>query len=214
MRDGIRALLENDPSFQITGEIRTESAIVELCQAVRTPRVIILDIDQSQPALVAGLGEAIRQRYGARLVVLSAAEDEGTVISAIRAGVHAFVPKRSSSQKDLLAAVRTVAAGSSYLSPHLTGRLLDRIRRGDLSESSLSQPINQLSRRELQVLSLVASGNTNKEVAMQLQLSLETVRSYRKALMKKLGVSNAASVTRMALAGGLVPMGPSHATAA
>lgn len=213
MRDGIRALLENDPSFQITRELYTESAILEVCRAPRGS-IVIVDLEQPQAALVAGLGEALRQRGGSRMVLLSAADDEGTVIAAIRAGVDAFVPKRTSSRRDLVSALHTVASGASYLSPHLTTRLLDRIRRGDLSENTPVQPIHQLSRRELQVLSLVASGNTNKEVAVHLQLSLETVRSYRKALMKKLGACNAASVTRMALAGGLVPAGPMRASAA
>lgn len=204
MRDGLRAILDTDGVFHVVGEAESENAVVEAYQA-DGGRIVILDLDQSQPALVAGLGEMIRQRPDMRLVVLSTPDDEYSVIAAIRAGVHAFLPKRNSSQKDLLHALRTVSTGGSYLSPHLTGRLLERIRRGDLDDSSRTHNFGNLSRRELQVLCLIATGNTNKEVALQLDLALETVRSYRKVLMKKLGVNNAASVTRLALMGGLVP---------
>ena len=129
-------------------------------------------------------------------------DDEHTVISAIRSGARAFVLKKAS-DNDLLDALRTVAKGGSYLSPQVSDRLLSRIQKGELDSKPLPSVLESLSPRELQVMRLVAEGKTSKEIAAVLELGLQTVRSYRKTMMKKLGVSNVAGLTQMALAAGL-----------
>jgi DNA-binding NarL/FixJ family response regulator len=97
-----------------------------------------------------------------------------------------------------------VARGGSYLSSQVSDRLLARIQAGDLRTVSTQAPLDTLSPRELQVLRLVAEGKTSKDIAVLLDLGLQTVRGYRKMLMKKLGVNNVAGVTQMALAAGLM----------
>ena len=99
----------------------------------------------------------------------------------------------------MLDALRTVARGGSYLSSQVSDRLLARIQRGDL-ETRVQSPLEALSPRELQVLRLVAEGKTSKDIAALLDLGLQTVRSYRKTMMKKLGVNNVAGLTQLALA--------------
>ena len=84
----------------------------------------------------------------------------------------------------------------------MSDRLLARIQRGDLETRGRS-PLESLSPRELQVLRLVAEGKTSKEIAVMLDLGLQTVRSFRKTMMKKLGVNNVASLTQLALAAGI-----------
>ena len=115
-------------------------------------------------------------------------DDEHSVVSAIRSGARAFVLKKAS-DNDLLDALRAVAKGGSY-DPQVSDRLLQRIQRGDLESKPVSSALDGLSPRELQVLRLVAEGKTSKEIAVILDLGLQTVRSYRKTMMKKLGVSN------------------------
>jgi DNA-binding NarL/FixJ family response regulator len=129
-------------------------------------------------------------------------DDEVHVMNAMRAGARGFVLKRAS-LTDLMDAMRTVAKGGSYLSPQVSDRLLRRIQSGNLQASPSSPLIDGLSRREVQVLRLVAEGKSSKEIAQILALELETVRSYRKTMMKKLGVNNAASLTKLAVAAGL-----------
>ena len=90
----------------------------------------------------------------------------------------------------------------SYHSSQVSDRLLHRIQRGDLETHDLS-PLESLSPRELQVLRLVAEGKTSKDIAVLLDLGLQTVRSYRKTMMKKLGVNNVAGLTQLALAAGI-----------
>ena len=99
-------------------------------------------------------------------------------------------------------ALRTVARGGSYLSSQVSDRLLQRIQRGDLDTHDRS-PLESLSPRELQVLRLVAEGKTSKDIAVMLDLGLQTIRSYRKTMMKKLGVNNVAGLTQLALAAGI-----------
>ena len=100
-------------------------------------------------------------------------------------------------------ALRTVGKGGSYLSPQVSDRLLSRIQRGDLESKPLPALLEGLSPRELQVLRMVAEGKTSKDIAVMLNLGVQTVRSYRKTMMKKLNVSNVASLTQLALSAGI-----------
>ena len=139
---------------------------------------------------------------GVKVVILSMYDDENSVVSAIRSGARAFVLKKASSG-ELLDALRTVARGGSYLSSQVSDRLLARIQRGDLRYPRRAARSRSLSPRELQVLRLVAEGKTSKDIAALLDLGLQTVRSYRKTMMKKLGVNNVAGLTQLALAAGI-----------
>ena len=127
-----------------------------------------------------------------------------SIPSSVRSapGARAFVLKKASDE-DLLDALRTVAKGGSYLSPQVSDRLLHRIQRGDLEPKATPSSLDDLAPRELQVLRLVAEGKTSKEIAVLLDLGLQTVRSYRKTMMKKLGVNNVAGLTQLALGAGL-----------
>jgi DNA-binding NarL/FixJ family response regulator len=138
---------------------------------------------------------------GIKVIILSMFDDGNSVIGAIRSGARAFVLNRASSN-ELLDAIRAVARGGSYLSSQVSDRLLTRIQRGDLDTREHS-PLESLSARELQVLRLVAEGKTSKDIAVLLDLGLETVRGYRKTMMKKLGVNDVAGLTQLALASGL-----------
>jgi two-component system response regulator NreC len=132
-------------------------------------------------------------------------DDENHVVGAIRSGARAFILKKAS-DADLLEALRMVARGGAYLSPQVSDRLLSRIQKGDLESRQASSALDVLSPRELQVLRLVAEGKTSKEIAVILDLREQTVRSYRKSMMKKLGVNNVAGLTQLALSTGLTQL--------
>ena len=104
-----------------------------------------------------------------------------------------------------------VARGGAYLSPQVSDRLLSRIQKGDLESKPAASALDVLSPRELQVLRLVAEGNTSKQIAVILDLQEQTVRSYRKTMMKKLGVNNVAGLTQLALSTGLTHLPKSDA---
>jgi DNA-binding NarL/FixJ family response regulator len=202
VREGLRAILERNPEFRVVGEADSGTEAVQFCKKSR-PDLVVMDLGLPGLNGVEATIEILRYTPQTRVVILSIHDDENSVVSAIRSGARGFVLKRASSA-DLIDALRTVARGGSYLSSQVSDRLLARIQAGDLRTVSTQAPLDTLSPRELQVLRLVAEGKTSKDIAVLLDLGLQTVRGYRKMLMKKLGVNNVAGVTQMALAAGLM----------
>jgi NarL family two-component system response regulator LiaR len=201
MRDGIKAILKHTDEFHVAGEAENGTDAVQFCRKTR-PDIILMDIGLPGLNGVETTQEILRHFPDARIIILSMYDDEHSVVSAIRAGARAFVLKKAS-DSDLVDALRTVAKGGSYLSPQVSDRLLTRIQRGDLEAKPADSALDGLSPRELQVLRLVAEGKTSKEIAVLLDLGLQTVRSYRKTMMKKLNVNNVAGLTQLALSAGL-----------
>ena len=201
MRDGLRTILERVAEFKVVGEAESGLEAVQACRAHR-PDMVLMDIALPGMNGIDATVEILRHAPETRVIILSMYDDENSVVGAIRSGARAFVLKRASSG-DLLDAMRTVGKGGSYLSSQVSDRLLTRIQRGDLHLRAQSVPLDTLSPRELQVLRLVAQGKTSKDIAVLLDLGLQTVRSYRKTMMKKLGVNNVAGLTQMALTAGL-----------
>jgi len=200
VRDGVKTILERGAEFRVVGEAENGSDAVQLCRK-SPPDIVLMDIGLPGMNGIEATTELLRHCPGLKVIILSMFDDENSVVGAIRSGARAFVLKKASSGA-LLDALRTVARGGSYLSSQVSDRLLSRIQRGDLETRDRS-PLESLSPRELQVLRLVAEGKTSKDIAALLDLGLQTVRSYRKTMMKKLGVNNVAGLTQLALAAGL-----------
>jgi len=200
VRDGVRTILERGAEFQVVGEAETGADAVHLCRKSQ-PDIVLMDIGLPGMNGIETTNELLRHCPGIKVIILSMFDDENSVVSAIRSGARAFVLKKASSA-ELLDALRAVAKGGSYLSAQVSDRLLLRIQRGDLATKEKS-PLESLSPREIQVLRMVAEGKTSKDIAVLLDLGLQTVRSYRKTMMKKLGVNNVAGLTQLALASGL-----------
>jgi len=201
MRDGIKAILRHHDDFQVAGEAENGTDAVLFCKKKR-PDIILMDIGLPGLNGIETTTEILRHCPETKVIILSMFDDEHSVVSAIRSGARAFVLKKAS-DNDLLDALRTVAKGGSYLSPQVSDRLLQRIQRGDLESTPAASALSNLSPRELQVLRLVAEGKTSKDIAVLLDLGLQTVRSYRKTMMKKLGINNVASLTQLALSTGI-----------
>jgi DNA-binding NarL/FixJ family response regulator len=161
-------------------------------------------MDISLPGVngIEAMSEILRHAPEIRVIMLSMYDDEHRVVSAIRSGARAFVLKKASSQ-DLLNALRAVAKGGSYLSPQVSDCLLQRIQSGNLESKPVASALARLSAREMQVLRMVAEGNSSKDIAVVLDLGLQTVRGYRKTMMKKLAVNSVAGVTQLAIANGI-----------
>jgi len=200
MRDGVKTILERTADFRVVGEAESGAEAVQFCRKT-APDIVLMDINLPGMNGIEATAELMRHCPGVKVAILSMYDDENSVVSAIRSGARAFVLKKASSA-ELLDALRAVARGGSYLSSQVSDRLLARIQRGDL-ETRGRGPLDMLSPRELQVLRLVAEGKTSKEIAALLDLRLQTVRGYRKTMMKKLGVNNVAGITQLALAAGI-----------
>jgi len=201
MRDGIKALLDRGGEFTVVGDVETGTEAIQICTEIR-PDIVLMDIGLPGLNGVDSTAELLRHCPATRVIMLSMYDDEDSVVSSIRAGARGYVVKQASSA-ELLDALRTVARGSSYLSPHVSERLLSRIRRGEAETMGRHPLLAQLTPREFQVLGLIIEGKASKEIAVILNLGVETVRSYRKTMMKKLNVNNVAGLIRVALAAGL-----------
>jgi DNA-binding NarL/FixJ family response regulator len=200
LRDGLKAILRVSGEFEVIGECESGIEAVSLVRRLK-PDVVIMDVSIPGVNGIEATIEILRVAPHTKVLILSMYDDEHSVVSAIRSGARAFVLKKAS-DSDLQEALRTVATGGSYLSPQVSDRLLSRIQRGDMDVRPGPQ-LDDLSARERQVLRLVAEGKTSKEIANLLDLGIQTVRSYRKTMMKKLQVNNVAGLTQLALAAGL-----------
>lgn len=200
MRDGLKAILRDSNEFRVVAEASSGAEAVRLVRKL-APDLVVMELSLPGLSGLEASVEMLRHNPKIRIVVLSMHDDEDLVIQAIRSGARAFVLK-TASDSDLLDALRAVSRGGSYLGSQVSDKLLTRIQRGDI-ESHKMPAIERLTVREVQLMSLIASGNSSKDIAELLGLSLQTVRSYRKTLMKKLGVTNVAGLTQLALATGV-----------
>jgi two-component system response regulator NreC len=192
VRRALRVLLEEEPGFEVVAEVEdTDAAIRYLGR--HEPDVLILDLNMpGRPGL-----EAIPDMRGAspetKIVVLAMQKETAFARQALQLGVLGYVLKEAADD-ELVQAVRSVAAGNTYLQPALGAKLAAE------PESSASD----LSERETDVLRLIALGHTNAEIAEKLYISVRTVETHRAHIQQKLGVSSRAELVRSALSRGLV----------
>ncbi len=204
MRDGIKAILGRGDEFRVVGEAENGTDAVQFVKQLR-PDLVLLDIGLPGLNGVETTAEILRHHPDCKVAILSMYDDENSVVSAIRNGARAFILKKAS-DTDLLDALRMVARGGAYLSSQVSDRLMKRIQKGDLESKQPASALETLSPREVQVLRMVAEGKTSKEIAVMLDLREQTVRSYRKTMMKKLGLNNVAGLTQLALSTGLTEL--------
>jgi DNA-binding NarL/FixJ family response regulator len=209
MRDGIKAILGRCADFRVIGEAENGPDALQFIKHSH-PEMVVMDIGLPGLNGVETTGEILRHHPECKVVILSMYDDENSVVSAIRSGARGFILKKASDM-DLVEALRVIARGGAYLSPQVSDRLLLRIQKGDLESKPATPVLDSLSPREVQVLRLVADGKTSKEIATVLDLREQTVRSYRKTMMKKLKLNNVAGLTQLALSSGLTQLSRGHA---
>jgi DNA-binding NarL/FixJ family response regulator len=202
VRHGLCALLQAQADFAVVGEAEDGLKAVSAVERLQ-PDVLILDL--MMPGL-SGLEvmRLTRQRSpDTRIVVLSMHSNEAYVLEALRNGAAAYVLKRSSAD-ELVNAVREVVAGRSFLSRSISPAAVEAYRHR--AEEAPPDPYERLTNRERQVLHLVAEGHTYAEIGRRLVISPRTVESHCQSMMRKLGVSTRADVTRYALQRGILPL--------
>ncbi len=210
LRDGLRALLEMADDITVVGEARTGTEAVAEAERL-CPQIVLMDI--SMPELD-GMEACrrIRQRVPeTRILFLTMHEADDYFFRALRAGASGYVIKRTAAS-DLLAAVRAVARGESFLSPSVAHSLVQdysgRLARAAGSTTSRATDrldlYETLTSREREVLQLVAEGNTNQEVGRLLGVSIKTVQTHRAAVMEKLGLRDVTHLVRYAVRRGIV----------
>lgn len=202
VRQGLRALLDLEQDFLVVGEAQTGRDAVALAKSMR-PEVTVMDI--AMPVLN-GL-EATRQILAAmpqaKILILSAHADDEYIERLTAAGALGFLEKQTSAEV-LVQAIRAVAKGNRYYSPSIAQRLRQAAgRRPNRSDGTVPAGKN-LTRREREVLQLVAEGASNKQVAADLSISIKTVEKHRQHLMNKLNIHDTATLTRYAIEAGVI----------
>ncbi len=194
VRQGLRALLEAVPDFAVVAEARDGTQMVEAVLR-ESPDVAVVDLGMPGLNGVEATRRIARERPRIRVLVLSMHTGEEYVREALAAGASGYLVK-DSAVDDLVRAIRAVARGERFLSDAIAP-VADRV---DKAHS----PLGRLTSREREVLQRIAEGNSNKEIASSLSLSVKTIEAHRTNLMTKLDIHDTASLTRFALARGLV----------
>ena len=201
VRDGIKALIERGGEFRVVAEAEKGVEALDLFKSLR-PELVVIGL--SIPALngVEAAKRILHYSAEARVVMLALGNDEDAVVSGLQCGARGIVLKKDSSQ-DLLEALRTVAGGGSYFSVEIPSRPYEPLTSSQPNGAARNPLAKRLTNREMEVLRLITMGKTSKEAADRLCLSVETVRSYRKSMMRKLGVRNIASLIQVAFEEGI-----------
>jgi two-component system, NarL family, response regulator NreC len=195
LRDGIRALLDDEPDMVVVGEAEDGRTAVRLACQLK-PDVVIMDI--AMP-LLNGL-EATRQIKHdcpqVKVLILTMHENEEYIRQVLASGAMGYILKDAAA-RELLDAIHTVQRGEAVLSPAITRLVIENyLRWGDLQKDN---PSNGLSPREREVLQLIAEGYSNKQIAEILCISIKTVQAHRMRLMSKLDLHDRADLIKYAI---------------
>jgi DNA-binding NarL/FixJ family response regulator len=186
MRAGLVELLSDEPEIEIVGEASTGREAVERARRF-DPDVVLMDVRMPDLDGIGATLELTRAAPGARVLILTTFEQDDYIFGALRAGASGFLLKRTRPE-ELIAAVRTTAAGDSLLSPSVTRRVIERTARQPMPELADQARLDELTRREREVFDLVARGLSNREIARELVVEESTIRTHVKRILMKLGL--------------------------
>ncbi|TVR74362.1 MAG: DNA-binding response regulator [Sphaerobacteraceae bacterium] len=201
-RQALRHLLDSESDIHVVGEASDGRAIQTLVEQ-HQPDVILMDINMPGIDGVTATRELKSQLPDIRIIILTMFSEDGHVIRAVRAGADAYLLKNSESSR-VVDAIRAVRRGESIIEPQLASKLLSEFRR--VSDVREDDSMGGLTSREMDLLRLVASGMSNKEIAQHLSLAESTVKNRLSLLFEKLGVKDRTQAAIYALSHGLIPL--------
>jgi two-component system, NarL family, response regulator NreC len=200
LRAGLRMLLEAQSDIEVAGEAADGEDVVRKTGELR-PDVVLMDLSMPGPHSSVVIRRALEAWPATRVLVLTMHDDSSYFAAAMAAGAAAYVIKKVA-DSELLLAIRAVHAGRTFVDvTQAAGLLPDAIPMGG---GTRSQPPKALSRRESEVLRLLAQGHSNQQVADQIRVSVKTVETYRTRLREKLGLHGRAELYRFAVESGIL----------
>jgi DNA-binding NarL/FixJ family response regulator len=194
VREGLRSLLESK-GLTVVGEASQGRAAIELARTVHAD-VAVVDIGMQGLNGLDAARAMLRVAPLLRIVMLTMHTEDDYVVKALRMGARCYVHK-SQAGSELFRAIQAAAAGRGYLSAGISHALVDAV------SSGVEPGIDPLTAREREVLQLISEGNTTKEVASTLGISVKTAGTHRTSIMRKLGVHETAGLVRYAIRAGL-----------
>ena len=218
LRQGLKMLLSMQQEMQVVGEARTGREAVAMAQELR-PDVVVMDITMPDMDGLEACQVIRSQQPATQVLMLTMHESEEYFLQALRMGAAGYLVKKAA-PSDLQMAINSIAQGGAFLYPGLAKALIRSYVASPesaspasndhemMNASSLAQALRVLTPREVEVLRLVAEGNTNQEIADQLTLSIKTVQTHRANVMEKLDLCDITHLVRFAVHHGLISSEP------
>lgn len=200
VRKGLWSCLDSRPNIKIIGEATNGMEALKQIPALN-PDVVLMDISMPEMDGLQVTEKLHKDLPELKVLVLSVSSNRETVLRIIRAGARGYVLKESAPE-ELVRAIELVNAGEAFFSPPVARIALNQY----VSELDESDPASRLSDREREVLVLIASGRSNKEIANELGIGVRTIETHRERIMRKLSIRSVAGLTKFAIANGLVAL--------
>jgi DNA-binding NarL/FixJ family response regulator len=201
MRAGLAELLADEPEIEVVGQASTGPEAVERARRLN-PDIVLMDVRMPDVDGIEATRRLMRAAPRTRVVILTTFEQDDYIFGALRAGASGFLLKRTRPE-ELIDAVHTVAAGDSLLSPSVTRRVVERMSQQPTPDLSNQAKLDELTAREREVLKLVASGLSNREIGDRLVVEEATVRSHIRRILMKLGLRDRVQIVIFAYETGI-----------
>jgi DNA-binding NarL/FixJ family response regulator len=201
MRAGLRGVLSSDATIEVVGEASDGRDAVYRTRLLQ-PDIVLMDVRMPDLDGIAATSELLEAFPEVRVVIVTTFEQDDYIFGALRAGASGFLLKRTRPE-ELVAAVHTVAAGDSLLSPSVTSRVIERMAKQPASDVAADARLDELTPREREVLDLVARGLSNGEIAAALVVEESTVKSHVRRVLAKLGARDRVQAVIFAYESGL-----------
>jgi DNA-binding NarL/FixJ family response regulator len=201
MRAGLRGVLSSDPSIEVVGEANDGREAVYRTRLL-DPDIVLMDVRMPDLDGISATRELLDAFPEVRVVIVTTFEEDDYIFGALRAGASGFLLKRTRPE-ELVAAVHTVAAGDSLLSPSVTSRVIERMALQPGSDVARDARLDELTPREREVLELVARGLSNGEIAAALVVEESTVKTHVRRVLAKLGARDRVQAVIFAYESGL-----------
>jgi len=201
-RQGLRSLLDKQPGMEVVAEAEEGRATLRLVREL-SPDVVIMDVTMPDLNGIEATRQIVGEFDNVKIIALSMHSDALFVTEMLKSGASGYLLKDCAFE-ELARAIRTVVAGKTYLSPTISGVVVDdylhRLSKIDFSDSEV------LTDREREVLQLIAEGNSTKRIALKLHISVKTVETHRRQIMNKLDIHTVAELTKYAVRKGLTSL--------
>lgn len=195
VRQGLKLIIAAHPDMEVVGEAATGREAIDMAEKLH-PDMVLMDVAMPELNGIEATRRLVSANARLKVLVLSMHKEAVYVREILKAGARGYILK-DAIDTELLNAIRSVAKGDGYISPAVSGALLNDYRK------DVTDPVDLLSGREREVLQLIAEGKTNKEIATKLNLSVYTVDSHRGKIMEKLNLHSTGELVRFAIKHGL-----------